>query len=101
MKPNTVKIAKNGLDVILKLIAEIDFHLLGKSFVLTLFANSRLLLICFHTFFYIVANQCGGKEFRCKNGACVDEANVCLHRIDRFGYPIGCRDATHLEGCGT
>ena len=36
----------------------------------------------------------------CKNGACVDKAYRCLYGRDRYNFPIGCRDATHLANCG-
>ncbi len=37
---------------------------------------------------------------KCKNGACLEETQRCLYGKDKYGFPIGCRDATHLQDCG-
>ncbi|XP_078700861.1 uncharacterized protein LOC144927354 [Branchiostoma floridae x Branchiostoma belcheri] len=38
---------------------------------------------------------------RCRNGACVSNSTntTCLFNQDVIGAHVGCRDATHLEGC--
>ncbi|XP_066264301.1 uncharacterized protein [Branchiostoma lanceolatum] len=37
----------------------------------------------------------------CRNGACVGNSTntTCLFNLDERGAHVGCRDATHLEGC--
>ncbi|XP_072034298.1 uncharacterized protein [Amphiura filiformis] len=40
-----------------------------------------------------------GNEFECKNGASAERNKSCQYDIDKYGFPIGCRDMTHLAGC--
>ncbi|XP_072039547.1 uncharacterized protein [Amphiura filiformis] len=50
-------------------------------------------------------NECSTSVFnstdlQCKNGAYVKGNNRCTYQFNALGYPVGCRDATHLENCG-
>ena len=45
-------------------------------------------------------HSCGNNDIVCKNGACADERYMCLNDKDKYGFLLGCRDATHLEDCG-
>ena len=45
-------------------------------------------------------DPCRPTDIMCKNGACVDSSIRCQYGFDKYGYPIGCPDATHLERCG-
>ncbi|XP_072043070.1 uncharacterized protein [Amphiura filiformis] len=42
---------------------------------------------------------CGAGLMTCNNGACVEETQRCLYGKDKYGFPLGCRDATHLQDC--
>ncbi|XP_072046391.1 uncharacterized protein [Amphiura filiformis] len=42
---------------------------------------------------------CSAEEIECKNGACVENVHTCMYGRDPYGFPEGCRDATHLENC--
>ncbi|PIK39302.1 putative G-protein coupled receptor [Apostichopus japonicus] len=38
-------------------------------------------------------------QFQCRNGACVPPSTICIHEMDEYNYPKGCRDASHLKDC--
>ncbi|KAJ8026622.1 hypothetical protein HOLleu_31512 [Holothuria leucospilota] len=38
-------------------------------------------------------------DFLCKNGNCIESAELCLMEYDKFGIIKGCRDVTHLQDC--
>ncbi|XP_072020979.1 uncharacterized protein [Amphiura filiformis] len=42
---------------------------------------------------------CGNDSITCKNGACVESNKRCIYGRDKYNFPIGCRDSTHLEQC--
>ena len=37
---------------------------------------------------------------KCKNGACAKKEYRCLYSVDKYGFPVGCRDSTQLLDCG-
>ena len=39
-------------------------------------------------------------QIACKNGGCADSTQRCIYGYDVVGFPLGCRDATHLLDCG-
>lgn len=39
-------------------------------------------------------------QFLCKNGQCIESAELCLMEYDKYGIINGCRDVTHLQDCG-
>ena len=54
-----------------------------------------------NTLDYGIDKECSSNEIRCKNDVCADASVLCLYDFDDGGFIIGCRDATHLEQCGT
>ncbi|KAJ8026620.1 hypothetical protein HOLleu_31509 [Holothuria leucospilota] len=38
-------------------------------------------------------------HFLCKNGKCIESAELCMMEYDKYGIINGCRDVTHLQDC--
>ena len=51
-------------------------------------------------FIFIITVNTTCTELQCHNGACYSPTDVCQYGFDKYGFPTGCRDATHLQNCG-
>jgi hypothetical protein len=53
-------------------------------------------------FFYTALDyQAVDDNFICDiNGKHIPKTMRCIHDIDETGFPIGCRDGSHLNNCG-
>ncbi|XP_070571134.1 G-protein coupled receptor GRL101-like [Ptychodera flava] len=47
----------------------------------------------------INSQTCPPENIKCKNTHCSDGKWECVYDIDEYGYPQGCRDASHLRNC--
>ena len=63
----------------------------------------KMSVFFFFFFFFTTAYKqtgCTETHLRCNNTACYDSKYQCIYGFSRYGYPLGCRDATHLADCG-
>ena len=40
------------------------------------------------------------ESFKCKDGQFTEAAHRCLMEFNDYGHHVGCRDGSHLIGCG-
>ena len=40
------------------------------------------------------------ESFKCKNGQYTEAVHRCLMEFNDYGHHVGCRDGSHLVGCG-